>query len=1098
MADKTPVRVVFNASDVATGLAEFQSGESIGTAFGGTGLTSIGSAGQILKVNAAGSALEFAAEGDVSITNLVAPTNADLTFTTSGTGNIVLDAITVRGTTLSAADSSTININEGLIVDGTLNISGQATLSGLAFPTSDGSANQFLKTDGSGTLSFADVSLGDFSFIGSTISTPSNADLTLSPSGTGGVIASGVTIRGTSISSADSTTINFTDNIVIDGNLTVEGTLDFQDQNINNVGSLSLDSISGDADSNTSITFSGSDVITVATGGSTAATFNADQSVTVSGALVASTSINIASDGATVTGIKDEDDMASDSNVKLATQQSIKAFVESGTSTLTNKTLTSPTINGATINGGTFSGTFTGDINPGTVTTNNIVSNGSNADINLDPTGTGAIKLDAGTTITTTTTDDSLLVTTTEASNSAAPVVTLKRDSSSPANADYLGRIKFKGENDADQEVQYASISGKIIDVADGSEDGAVEFNVKKAGTNNIAARLSSTELKLLNGTTLDVDGAGTFAGVVTATSVTANDLTSNGSNADITIAPQGTGDINLTAGADVNIPANIGITFGDDGEKIEGDGTDLTINSSGDVIMKLNGEQLILHDGSSNIAQLDLTSNNFNITALVNDKDMIFKGFDGGSTITALTLDMSEAGAAIFNSTVTATDITANSLTTNVISSNGSNADLSLQPSGTGDVVISSLRVNGTTLDSADSSKVTIAEAVDVTGALTFSGLALPTSDGTSGQAIVTDGSGSLSFGTVSGKSASDDGAALVITDKRITSTARTVDVFHNTFQDSVLYYVVSNDHFEDLVNVQKVSVAHNNTGAFVSSAGLQSKASTTMTAFTVGLDNDMIRLKAASSNAVGGTLSFYKIGLGDNTSAGTSGNVIITQNTDVDSASESIVSFAHATFRGAKLFVSVNNDSKTEISNFEALVVHDGSEAFITQFGGISSGSNELLTLTAAISGDNVVISGAGLEPNLRVTVHAIMLKDSMTSNDGTFDNAEAFAAVTVSSTATEVDTLAENTNNGAVYYVVSKNATEGEYAVNEVFLAMGSGEITVASAGFVSTKGTNQLTFTSDYKDDNENLGQLLASSTSGGSTTVSGYRINLLAK
>lgn len=40
-------------------------------------------------------------------------------------------------------------------------------------------------------------------------------------------------------------------------------------------------------------------------------------------------SVNIAADGATVTGIKDEDDMSSDSNVKLATQQSIKAYVDS-------------------------------------------------------------------------------------------------------------------------------------------------------------------------------------------------------------------------------------------------------------------------------------------------------------------------------------------------------------------------------------------------------------------------------------------------------------------------------------------------------------------------------------------------------------------------------------------------------------------------------------------------------------------------------------------------------------------------------------------------------------------------------------------------
>ena len=52
MAEKTPVRVVFNASNVATGLAEFQSGDAVGIAFGGTGLSAIGSAGQIIKVNA--------------------------------------------------------------------------------------------------------------------------------------------------------------------------------------------------------------------------------------------------------------------------------------------------------------------------------------------------------------------------------------------------------------------------------------------------------------------------------------------------------------------------------------------------------------------------------------------------------------------------------------------------------------------------------------------------------------------------------------------------------------------------------------------------------------------------------------------------------------------------------------------------------------------------------------------------------------------------------------------------------------------------------------------------------------------------------------
>ena len=253
MSDKTPVRVVFNASNVATGMAEFQTGESVPVINGGTGLTAVGSAGQVLKVNAAGNALEFGAEGDISITNLVAPTNSDLTLTTSGTGNIVLDAITFRGTTISSADSSIININEGVVVDGTLNTSGQATLSGLAYPTSDGTIGQFLKTDGSGTLAFADLSLGDLTIIGSTISVPSNADFILDPSGTGA--------------------IKLNANTDITGNLTVTGTLDLGDSNFTNVGSLQLDSIAGDGDTNTSITFSGSDVITVATGGAGRITF---------------------------------------------------------------------------------------------------------------------------------------------------------------------------------------------------------------------------------------------------------------------------------------------------------------------------------------------------------------------------------------------------------------------------------------------------------------------------------------------------------------------------------------------------------------------------------------------------------------------------------------------------------------------------------------------------------------------------------------------------------------------------------------------------------------------------------------------------------
>ena len=141
--------------------------------------------------------------------------------------------------------------------------------------------------------------------------------------------------------------------------------------------------------------------------------------------------------------------------------------VDAATQTLTNKTLTSPTINA-------FSGTGNGSI-------------------------TGTLSIDN------TTTDDSLLITTTEDSSTAAPVITLKRNSASPADSDYLGQLKFKGENDADQEVVYAKITGKIQDASDGSEDGLIEFANSKAGSNNINMRLRSDSLQLLNGTNLQI-----------------------------------------------------------------------------------------------------------------------------------------------------------------------------------------------------------------------------------------------------------------------------------------------------------------------------------------------------------------------------------------------------------------------------------------------------------------------------------------------------------------------------------------------------------------------------------------------------------------
>ena len=92
--------------------------------------------------------------------------------------------------------------------------------------------------------------------------------------------------------------------------------------------------------------------------------------------------------------------------------------------------------------------------------------------------------------------------------------------------------------------------------------------------------------------------------------------------------------------------------------------------------------------------------------------------GLTATQTLTNKTLTSPTINGGTFSGTFTGT-ISPGQVTTNSIVSNGSNADISIQPSGTGDVLLSALRVNGTTLDSSDSTKITVAEALDVTGAL-------------------------------------------------------------------------------------------------------------------------------------------------------------------------------------------------------------------------------------------------------------------------------------------------------------------------------------------------------------------------------------------
>jgi hypothetical protein len=81
----------------------------------------------------------------------------------------------------------------------------------------------------------------------------------------------------------------------------------------------------------------------------------------------------------------------------------------------------------------------------------------------------------------------------------------------------------------------------------------------------------------------------------------------------------------------------------------------DMTFDSAGDIILDADGADLIFKDGGTTIAKFINSSSDFVIATDVDDKDFIIKGQDSTSEITALTIDMSAAGAATFNNDVTA-----------------------------------------------------------------------------------------------------------------------------------------------------------------------------------------------------------------------------------------------------------------------------------------------------------------------------------------------------------------------------------------------------------------------------------------------------------
>ena len=78
--------------------------------------------------------------------------------------------------------------------------------------------------------------------------------------------------------------------------------------------------------------------------------------------------------------------------------------------------------------------------------------------------------------------------------------------------------------------------------------------------------------------------------------------------------------------------------------------GSSITLDATTDIILDADGADIIFKDGGTSILTITNNSTDVDFTVATQDKDINFKGDDGGSGITALSLDMSDAGTAVFN----------------------------------------------------------------------------------------------------------------------------------------------------------------------------------------------------------------------------------------------------------------------------------------------------------------------------------------------------------------------------------------------------------------------------------------------------------------
>ena len=264
-------------------------------------------------------------------------------------------------------------------------------------------------------------------------------------------------------------------NVSVGGDLDVTGTFDLSDSNFTNAGSIQLDSIAGDADTNTSITFSGSDVITIATGGSTAATFNSSQVLTLSAGLLIPDGGNIGS--------------ASDTNAI--------GISSGGVVSITATTANTDASDGAlTVAGGA---SVAADVSIGDdlrlISDSSVLSFGANSEITLSHVH-----------------DEGLALKHTATADDKPIILTLQTGETDIAANDVLGAIRFQAPDEGtgtDAILTAAAIQA----VSEG--DFAADANATRLEFHTGASEAAAVKMTLSSAGVLDVDGGITIDNLI-------------------------------------------------------------------------------------------------------------------------------------------------------------------------------------------------------------------------------------------------------------------------------------------------------------------------------------------------------------------------------------------------------------------------------------------------------------------------------------------------------------------------------------------------------------------------------------------------------